>query len=99
MEKFAAGLDTNSREREQKKIMEEEQNISVFTVEPEMEKVQTDFYIKPYPSPHHVFEEAGPLLPLNYYDNDDGFWDEYIQYKQDRMAENQMIVNRKFMKH
>lgn len=99
MERFALGLDTDSRLKEQKHIMEEEQNINVFTVEPEMEKVLTDFYIKPYPSPFHVFEQPGPLLPLNYYDNDDGFWDDYIQMKQDRMSQNEMIINRKFMKH
>lgn len=54
-----------------------------------MEKVLTDFYVKPYPGPHHVFADTTqPILPLDYYDNDDGFWTEYIQYKQQRMAEN-----------
>lgn len=99
MEKFASGLDEETREREQKKIMEEEQNINVFTVEPELEKVLTDFYVKPYAGPHHVFEDPHPILPLNFYDNEDGFWDDYIQHKKNRMADNEMIINRKFMKH
>lgn len=99
MEKFANGLDTESREREQKQIMEQEQNISVFTVEPEMERVLTDFYVKPYPSPFDKADEPGPILPLDFYDNDDGFWTDYIQQKQTRWAQNEMIVNRKFLKH
>lgn len=63
-----------------------------------MEKVMTDFYVKPYPDPlapppKHL------LQPLNYYDNDDGFWTEYIQHKQNKWAANPMIVNRPFLKH
>lgn len=56
-------------------------NITEFTVEPEMEKVMTDFYLKPYPDVHDVEEVADPILPLDFYDNDDGFWDEYIAFK------------------
>lgn len=36
---------------------------------------------------------------VNYYDNDDGFWDEYLEYRHDRMESAGMIVNRKFFKH
>lgn len=46
-----------------------------------MEKVLTDFYILPHNDPYAVKEDYGPILPLHYYDNDDGFWDEYIQMK------------------
>jgi hypothetical protein len=49
MERFASGLDEENREREAAKMMETEMNITEFTVEPEMEKVLTDFYVKPYP--------------------------------------------------
>lgn len=31
--------------------MEQELNIASYTVEPEMEKVMTDFYVKPYTHP------------------------------------------------
>jgi hypothetical protein len=55
-------------------------------VEPEMEKVMTDFYVKPY---HNVQEDPlrtgakkSLITPLNYYDNDDGFWNEYIVRKE-----------------
>lgn len=66
--------------------MEDEMNINEFTVEPEMEKVLTDFPIKPYSDPHDVYEDPNPILPLNFYDNDDGFWDEYIAHKQERIS-------------
>lgn len=78
MERFASGVDEDARDREAQKIIETEMNISEFQVEPEMEKVQTDFYILPHSEPYEIKEPYGPLLPLNYYDNDDGFWDEYI---------------------
>lgn len=37
--------------------------------------------------------------PVNYWDNDDGFWDEYISDKHRKMEANDYIVNRKFFKH
>lgn len=45
-----------------------------------MEKVMTDFVPKPY---HDPKEDMGPplLTPINYYDNEDGFWDDYIRIK------------------
>ena len=51
MERFASGLDEDSREREAAKIMEQELSITEYQVEPEMEKVMTDFYVKPYADP------------------------------------------------
>jgi hypothetical protein len=44
----------------------------------------TDFYRKPYAEIHEVEaieKEAVHAQPVNYYDNDDGFWNEYIAYK------------------
>ena len=64
-----------------------------------MEKVLTDFYILPYPDPTEADSPEEPLIPLNYYDNDDGFWDKYIQMKQEKWGANPMIVNRMFLKH
>lgn len=51
MERFASGLDEDSREREAAQIMEQELNITQYQVEPEMEKVMTDFHLHPYPDP------------------------------------------------
>jgi hypothetical protein len=77
MERFASGLDEDSREREAALIMETEQSITEYQVEPEMEKVMTDFYLKPYADPRDPTPK--PLIqPINYYDNDDGFWTDYI---------------------
>ena len=78
MERFVSGLDEDAREREMAKIIETEMNITDYQVEPEMEKVLTDFYVKPYPGAHDILEDPHPILPLHFYDNDDGFWDEYI---------------------
>lgn len=99
MEKFASGLDEASREKEKQKIKVEEMNITEFTVEPEMEKVMTDFYTKPYSDPLKPLNEAEQVIPLNYYDNDDGFWDEYIQEKYSKWGDNLMITNRLFIRH
>lgn len=100
MEQFASGLDEDARDRERSQLMEKELNITDFQVEPEMEKVMTDFFILPYPDPKQVDAETPhPVLPFNFYDNDDGFWDSYIRVKEDKWAANQMIVNRKFLKH
>jgi hypothetical protein len=79
--------------------MDQEMNITEYTVEPEMEKVLTDFYVKPYPDVREVLEDPHPIIPLHYYDNDDGFWDEYIKEKHDRWGQHDMITNRRFFKH
>ena len=39
------------------------------------------------------------LVPINYYDNDDGFWDDYIREKQERQYEAGMITCRRWFKH
>lgn len=101
MENFASGLDEDSREREAAQIAETELSITQYQVEPEMEKVMTDFWLKPYIDPREdPVKEQKPLLqPVNYYDNDDGFWDEYIKHKESRWSANPLIVNRPFLKH
>lgn len=103
MERFAAGLDEDSRDREAASIMEREQNITSYQVEPEMEKVMTDFYLKPYTNiledPLRTGAKKALLTPLNYYDNDDGFWSEYIAHKEQRWGANPLIVHRPYIRH
>jgi hypothetical protein len=50
----------------------------------------TDFYTKELPGGDDIecrtvgdreFGVAAEEFPLNYYDNEDGFWDSYIKYK------------------
>ena len=55
--------------------------------------------MKPYPTIDVVYEDPNPILPINYYDNDDGFWDDYIKMKQRKLEEHNLITNRKFFKH
>ena len=98
MQTFALGLDDEARERERRAINDSEINIDNYEAEPEFEKILTDFYIPPHPSPHDRVD-PGPPIPMNFYDNEDGFWDAYIQKKQDRMGANPMIMARKFFKH
>jgi hypothetical protein len=43
-----------------------------------------------YPEPPQVhldWEEGAPNLPIDFYDNDDGFWDEIISEKLKRQDE------------
>ena len=50
-----------------------------------MQQCLTDFPVKEYADideiqgAHDMANEH--LVPINYYDNDDGFWDEYIREK------------------
>jgi hypothetical protein len=41
----------------------------------------TDFFRKPYAEVHDIeaiHEDVNHVQPVNYFDNDDGFWNEYI---------------------
>ena len=100
MQRFAESIDEESRERERKEIMEQD-NVDIQQEEedPEFAQVLTDFYVLPHPEAHETIEAPGPALPLQYYDNDDGFWDEYIAMKHKKLEDNPMIVKRPFFKH
>lgn len=61
-----------------------------------------DFYQKPYAEIDEIEGEAAEVVyqqSVNFYDNDDGFWDEYIDHKREKWDENPMMVHRKFFKH
>lgn len=67
-----------------------EMGIDDYQVEPATNKCLTDFYTKVYPdgdaieardTGDHNNGVAARELPINYYDNDDGFWDDYIDHK------------------
>jgi len=71
-------------------------------VEPDTETCMTDFYRKPYADIDSI--EAHPAemafaQPVNYWDNDDGFWDEYLDDRQLKMQNAGLISSRKFIKH
>lgn len=44
-------------------------------------------------------EAKDPIIPIMYYDNDDGFWDKYLDDRIERWDENDVLTNRKFFKH
>lgn len=99
MQNVLQATDEQGRRNEREQIMQEEMNISDFQVEPEVEQCLTDFVIKPYATPDEIQHEWEGAPPLHFYDNDDGFWDDYIEHKNSRWEENGMITNRRFFKH
>jgi hypothetical protein len=59
-----------------------------------------DFVIKPYANIYDCqFDPKSYNYPINYYDNDDGYWDDWIAHKNRGYNENDMIVGRKHLKH
>ena len=96
------------RREEMLKLAEEELNIDEFKVEPAANLCATDFFIPETPTVDDIeaytcgdkFHGTPPAeLPLHYYDNDDGFWDDYIKQKQSRWERAGMITNRKHFIH
>lgn len=82
---FATMNGDEKREKERLAIMYEEQTVTEFTVDAEVETVMTDFYQKPYAEVTDVDGQPAQTRyaqAVNYYDNDDGFWDDYLDYKQ-----------------
>ena len=101
-------LDQEHRIDDMRKVVESQMNIDDYKVEPMTTQCLTDFVTLPHMSvddiPAHV-PTGVPVgtppedLPINYYDNDDGFWDSYIEYKQSRWEDAGLIVNRKDFIH
>lgn len=85
-----------------------EMGIDEYQVEPATNKCLTDFYTQVYPTGDAIEARdtgdrnngvAPKELPINYYDNDDGFWDDYIDHKLKRGEEAGFIVNRMHVMH
>jgi hypothetical protein len=98
MEKFATGQEEDERDREFFEAMKEEKTVENVQGDAEADAVLTDFYIKPYREIDDAYEENDVLLPLYFYDNDDGFWTKHIENKMNKWQENPMITNRKHIK-
>lgn len=101
-------LDQEHRLDDMRKVAESEMGIDDYKVEPMTTQCMTDFFTFehlgvddiPARTPGRDNVGVAPAeLPLNYYDNDDGFWDKYIQHKQDRWEEAGLIVNRRDFIH
>ena len=82
IDQVMSGVENADREKERRALYDTEMNIEDHKMEAEVESCMTDFYRKPYAGadePRVSKEEANEhLIPLNYYDNDDGFWDDHI---------------------
>lgn len=73
-----------NRTAEREQIYYVDGSIKDFEVEPEVEQCATDFWTKPYAKASDIDFRAvdevrtDPLIPINFYDNDDGFWNGFI---------------------
>ena len=83
-------MDSDHRMDQMEQIAAEEMSIEDYKVEPATTQCMTDFATLNDMGPDDIESQvAGDVehgvapeeLPLNYYDNDDGFWDEYIKHK------------------
>lgn len=84
-------LQEDHRMEDKRKIVEAELNINDYKVEPMTTQCMTDFAVLEAPDIDEItcrvpagtpLGEAPLELPINYYDNDDGFWDNYIEHKE-----------------
>eukprot|EP00347_Sterkiella_histriomuscorum_P022338 403330831 len=98
MERFASGQEEDERDKQLMEAMKEEKTVENVQGDSEADAVLTDFYVKPYKNLYDVEEAADPIIPLFYFDNEDGFWNGHIQRKFNKWQEHDMIVNRKFIK-
>lgn len=79
---------------------DEEEAIAEFQVDDGGQEGLTDFLIKPYIKAHEYEQEAEDMIyPLDFYDNDDGYWDEFIAEKKQTYNDIPMLTKRYFLKH
>ena len=98
-----SGVEGEARAKERSALYEQEMSIDDYKVEAEVETCMTDFHRKPYGGvdeyPVSIEERNEHLVPIDYYDNDDGFWDDYIKEKQHRSEKAGFLTHRRFFKH
>jgi hypothetical protein len=91
------------RMKDMREAMEKEMNINDYKVEPATNQCMTDFFNFKEPTIDDVEAEVcgetefgvpAEELPLNFYDNEDGFWDDYIRRKHVRGEQAGWITNR-----
>lgn len=96
-------LKKGAANEERRQIYDVENSIAKYQLDPVVQQCLTDFPTKDYAGVDEVqnarnkFNEH--LVPINYYDNEDGFWDEYIAAKQQRQFDAGFLTNRRFIKH
>lgn len=88
---------------ERQRIYDQEMQISQFELDPAVQTCLVDFATKPYAEIDDI-QAADDIansnqVPINYYDNDDGFWDEYIANKTQVAADAGFLTGRYWFKH
>lgn len=108
MESALKAMNEEHRLEDMRLAAEKEMNINEYNVEPATNQCMTDFFTHDYPDVDEVaaracgdinFGVAARDLPLNFYDNDDGYWDNYIRDRRDRGERAGLITNRRYFIH
>ena len=101
-------LNEENRYEDMRVAAEQEFNIEEYKVQPVTNQCMTDFFTFSHPQIDDIeVEVCGQTkygvkpeeVPLNYYDNDDGYWDNYIRYKHTRAEQAGMITKRMYFIH
>ena len=75
-------------------------NLDRFEIDKDTEQnALKDFVWKPYPKSTFSLEDPKVTYPLKYYDNDDNFWDDFIEEKRSQYDKMSMILKRPYLKH
>ncbi|CAI2384693.1 unnamed protein product [Moneuplotes crassus] len=99
IEEFEA-LQAAEKAKRKSKVIDETEAIRSFQVDDGGQEGLQDFLIKPNPDPYEIGQESEDMLyPINYYDNDDGFWDDHIDAKQNQYDQTPFMTKRLFLKH
>jgi len=100
--------DEEYRKEGMMKIAEADMNIEEFKVQPATNQCMTDFFTFQNMGIDQVETEvAGDVengvrpeeVPIDFYDNDDGFWDGYISHKRTRATDAGFLTRRPFFSH
>lgn len=101
-------MDEDHRLEDMRKAAEEELDIKQYEVQPATNQCMTDFFTHSHPKLDEIEAEVvgeteygvkAEELPLNYYDNDDGYYDNYLRHKHNRAEEAGMVTNRLYFHH
>lgn len=87
---FKDGHDLRMTEGELKLIEKETKNLDLLTKSNEEEdgafiEKGTQRYIRPIADATYAINPHTQEIPIDFYDNDDGFWDDYIEHKYNRL--------------
>lgn len=87
--------------KEEESKNEEMEKLAAYELEKDTgQNALKDFEINSYPDFYGSKQDPEDFkYPVNFYDNDDGFWDEYIEKKNQRYDDIPFLTRRWFLKH